>query len=333
MGTSVCSMPRSEDKLMSDLERAYVHGLKAPKFLQYNYHVVAILPPENKSAVVDSEDTCQVEKKASCSLLRSFLRKREDQGDTERIRVRLSTGKTIRCKKDNLGFAYDSHIEKARIGQLLVNGMPRHMVAAVLRQLWDQQCFGIAVLELVELVLSFLHLTVPTAPPVVAEASSEMAPSPHYTFRKDNAAVDSIDDCWISRPGTMQAGCGKEWLQFEFSTTALPMIIHSVGVRTPLHGPLAVKTFHVEVPSHEITCDWVRASPDFSMLPQFSTEVAHPIQEFHLPSPLLLYPCCSNPHTVGSVEVCRVRIVCTENVQGHSDPSADAIGLWSIVFK
>ena len=315
---------------MSGLERAYVHGLKATNFLQFNHHSVAILPPEKTSDdVADGEDKpCQSEKKASQSFLRSFLGSRwmgaeSATGSAERISCRLSTGKIIRCKRGNLGLACDGRIEKAKAGQLLVNGMPGRMAAAVLRQIWDQHCFGTAALELVELVLGFLRLAVPSAPPVAVATSSEMSPSPSYTFRKDNAVVDSIDDCWISRPGTMEAGCGKEWLLFEFSTAAVcrPMIIHTVGVRTPLHGPLAVKTFHVEVPSHEmaelgLAPDWVSASPDFVMLPQFSAGVAHPMQEFHLPSPLLLYPCCRTPPSAsGSYGKIVFRIVFTEKVR------------------
>jgi len=132
----------------------------------------------------------------------------------------------------------------------------------------------------------------------------------------------------------MTNGRGSEFLTFRLTRSPHPMKIRritEVGIRIPVSGPLAVKRFHVEIPfsdqqlSEEETTErqseresllWQRASPDFFMVS--AKPGIHPLETFRLPTP---------------IEVKLVRLVFTQNMRGHVEEEADAIGLWEVQFR
>jgi len=120
---------------------------------------------------------------------------------------------------------------------------------------------------------------------------------------------DARDKWWISSPGSMPRGCGREFLEFSFGS--IPRRIEFVCLCIPPlpYGPLSVRTFYVLAKSVEGS--WESASPELQTLDRSD------LQEFALVPP---------------VDTTAIRIVCTRNATADGLGNSDCTGLFQVAF-
>jgi len=117
------------------------------------------------------------------------------------------------------------------------------------------------------------------------------------------------DEWWISGPGSMPGGRGREYLEFSFGPS--PRRIEFVALRIPAmpYGPLSVRCFVVRALS--ASGEWVPATPELQTLDRAD------LQEFAL---------------VPAVDTTGIRIECLSTASVGQSIS-DCIGLFQVVFS
>ena len=255
---------------------------------------------------------------------------------SERIPVTLGVGKVVRVRPDNVRL---SPLAPAAPGStVLCGGLPVTPCFQALRDSFSQIPRASLVPDgVLSLVVSFLQLsTIDMRVVRVRGASSAAEPNIYYEFKPGGTLIAGIDDCWISKSGSCPNGVGSEWVEYNLrpSSAGGPRVclLQKVSMRIPSDGPLSVRTFHIETekrqksPSQEAGAaqpseparlsSWTRASADFTVLR--GGLGTHPMQTYVIDPPIF---------------ASKVRVVCTENQQGQSNPRHDSIGFWQINFE
>jgi len=122
--------------------------------------------------------------------------------------------------------------------------------------------------------------------------------------------TDSENTWWLSRPGTMPGGKGREYIQYSLTTASTLCRLRRVSIKIPPIpvGPLSVREFYLETFGMER--GWFRISPNYLV------ENRHDWQTFELID--------------GGCDVSEVRVVCTRNqVAEYLEDMATMSRLWT----
>eukprot|EP00468_Gymnochlora_sp_CCMP2014_P005233 CAMPEP_0167758074 /NCGR_PEP_ID=MMETSP0110_2-20121227/10271_1 /TAXON_ID=629695 /ORGANISM="Gymnochlora sp., Strain CCMP2014" /LENGTH=300 /DNA_ID=CAMNT_0007644319 /DNA_START=252 /DNA_END=1151 /DNA_ORIENTATION=+ len=196
--------------------------------------------------------------------------------------------------------------------------------------------------EVLNLVLAYLHLHRPIMEDVEVVTHSSHA----RNFVPRSSLERGLSSCWISKEGTCVKGFGNEYIVYDMASIKT---IRMVQMRIPSDGPLAVQTFHLEIPDSNRTSEeildsfleekgcenlrrtasgivlkrnvkssqkaasikWKRATTDLQLIR--GNPRTHPLESFLVDPP---------------IDTRFLRVMCTQNMQGNFNPMHDSIGFW-----
>jgi len=157
--------------------------------------------------------------------------------------------------------------------------------------------------ELVDAIVGCLEVRPVSRVRVIALAASSIAANASIAHALD----PSDNNWWISAPGSMPGGVGKESITFSLDAGTSPVVIDRVTMRIPPlpSGPLSVRVFHLEVftgPHDLVGETWARAFTNPQMWARASRDFT--TRDVSGDQAFAVYP---------PVEAAFVRVVCTRN--------------------
>ena len=157
--------------------------------------------------------------------------------------------------------------------------------------------------ELVDAIVGCLEVRPVSRVRVIALAASSIAANASIAHALD----PSDSNWWISAPGSMPGGVGKESITFSLDAGTSPVVIDRITMRIPPlpSGPLSVRVFHLEVftgPHDLVGETWARAFTNPQMWARASRDFTS--RDVGGDQAFAVYP---------PVEAAFVRVVCTRN--------------------